>query len=149
MLLLLAFMGLCRSKTIEQLRGQAPGELGKLLGLDRVPEVRCLRRKLAELSADQAAERWAVQLSQQWMQGDREAAGTLYIDGHVRVYHGGQTKLPKKYVSRERLCLRGTLDYWVNDALGRPFLVVEKPIVPGLLATLETAIVPRLLSTRK
>ncbi len=41
-LLLLAFMGLCRIKTIEQLRGHAPGEFGKLLGLDRVPEVRCL-----------------------------------------------------------------------------------------------------------
>lgn len=145
-LLLLAFMALSRIKTIEQLRGQAPGEFGKLLGLDRVPEVRCLRRKLDELSADQAAERWAVELSEQWLQGDPQAAGTLYVDGHVRVYHGGQTKLPKKYVSRERLCLRGTLDYWVNDALGRPFFVVEKPIDPGLLATLEADIVPRLLS---
>ncbi len=144
-LLLLAFMGLCRIKTIEQLRGQAPGEFGKLLGLDRVPEVRCLRRKLDELSADQAAEHWAAQLSQQWLQGDREAAGTLYVDGHVRVYHGAQTKLPKKYVSRERLCLRGTLDYWVNDAVGRPFFVVEKAIDPGMLATLEEDIVPRLL----
>ena len=145
-LLLLAFMGLCRIKTIEQLRGHAPGEFGKLLGLDRVPEVRCLRRKLDELSADKAAERWAVQLSEHWLQGDPEAAGTLYVDGHVRVYHGGQTKLPKKYVSRERLCLRGTLDYWVNDALGRPFFVVDKPIDPGLLATLEADIVPRLLN---
>jgi transposase len=144
-LLLLAFMGLCRIKTVEQLRGQAPGEFGKLLGLDRVPEVRCLRRKLDELSADKGAERWAVQLGEQWLQGDREAAGTLYVDGHVRVYHGGQTKLPKKYVSRQRLCLRGTQDYWVNDALGRPFFVVEKPIDPGMLATLENDIVPRLL----
>jgi hypothetical protein len=42
--MLLGFMGLCRSKTTEQLRGKAPGELGKLMGLDRVPEVRCLRK---------------------------------------------------------------------------------------------------------
>ena len=144
-LLLLAFMALCRIKTVEKLRGYPPGEFGKLLGLDRVPEVRCLRRKLDELSADKAAEQWAVHLSGQWLQGDPEAAGTLYIDGHVRVYHGGQTKLPRKYVSRERLCLRGTLDYWVNDALGRPFFVVEKAIDPGMLATLENDIVPRLL----
>ena len=144
-LLLLAFMALSRIKTVEQLRGHAPGEFGKLLGLDRVPEVRCLRRKLDELSADNAAEQWAAQLSQQWLQDDPQAAGTLYIDGHVRVYHGRQTKLPKKYVSRERLCLRATLDYWVNDALGRPFFVVEKPVDPGLLATLEEDIVPRLL----
>jgi transposase len=144
-LLLLAFMALCRIKTVEQLRGHPPGEFGKLLGLDRVPEVRCLRRKLDELSADKAAEQWAVHLSGQWLQGDPEAAGTLYIDGHARVYHGGQTKLPRKYVSRERLCLRGTLDYWVNDALGKPFFVVEKAIDPGMLATLENDIVPRLL----
>ena len=24
------------------------------------------------------------------------------------------TKLPRRYVSREKLCLRGTTDYWVN-----------------------------------
>ena len=146
LLLLLAFMALCRIKTVEQLRGHAPGEFGKLLGLDRVPEVRCLRRKLDELSANDAAGKWAAHLSRQWLQGDPKAAGTLYIDGHVRVYHGGQTQLPKKYVSRERLCLRGTLDYWVNDAIGQPFFVVEKPIDPGMLKTLENDIVPRLLS---
>ena len=145
-LLLLAFMALCRIKTVEKLRGHPPGEFGKLLGLDRVPEVRCLRQKLDELSTDDAAGKWAAHLSRQWLQGDPEAAGTLYIDGHVRVYHGGQTKLPKKYVSRERLCLRGTLDYWVNDAIGQPFFVVEKPIDPGMLNTLENDIVPRLLN---
>ncbi|MFN2359445.1 MAG: putative transposase, partial [Desulfotignum sp.] len=79
------------------------------------------------------------------MNAEPEAAGTLYIDGHVRVYHGGLTKPPRRFVSRERLCLRGTTDYWVNDAIGRPFFMVEKPIDPGLLNTLENDIVPRLL----
>ena len=51
-IILLAHMALCRIKTVEQLQYQPPGELGKLLGLDRVPEVRCLRRKLAALSLD-------------------------------------------------------------------------------------------------
>lgn len=44
------------------------------------------------------------------------------VDGHVRVYHGDQTPLPKRYVSQKRLCLRGTTDYWVNDQEGQPFL---------------------------
>jgi transposase-like protein len=144
-LLLLAFMGLCRIKTIEQLRGKAPGEFGKLMGLDRVPEVRCLRRKLDELSGDQAAEKWAAALGREWMDADPEAAGVLYVDGHVRVYHGSKTKLPRKYVSRQRLCLRGTTDYWVNDAIGRPFFVIDKVIDSGLLAALREDIVPRLL----
>lgn len=145
-LLLLSFMALSRIKTVEQLRKEAPGEFGKLLGLDRIPEVRCLRRKLSELAADGAAERWAAHLSRQWMQQTApESIGTLYVDGHVRVYHGSQAKLPRRYVSRQRLCLRGTTDYWVNDGLGLPFFAVEKPVDPGLLQVLRTDIVPRLL----
>ena len=77
------------------------------------------------------------------MEAAPEAVGTLYVDGHVRVYHGSQTALPRRYVPRQRLCLRGTTDYWVNDALGRPFFVVEKVADPGLLEMLRTDIVPR------
>ena len=144
-LLLLAFMALCRIKTAEQFRGHPPGEFGKLIGLDRVPEVRCLREKLDQLSTDDAAKQWSAHLSKYWMQADPDAAGTLYIDGHVRVYHGSKTKLPRKFVSRDRLCLRGVNDYWVNDAVGKPFFVVEKIIDPGMLKTLEDDIIPRLL----
>jgi len=144
-LLLLAFFAFSRMKTTEKLRRDAPGEFGKLLGLDRAPEVRCLRRKMDELSQDQGAEKWAAHLGRFWMDQEPESVGALYIDGHVRVYHGGLTQLPRRYVSRERLCLRGITDYWVNDAIGRPFFVVEKQIDPGLLATLRQDIVPRLL----
>jgi transposase len=144
-LILLALMALCRIKTTEKLRGHAPGELGKLLGLDRAPEVRCLRNKMDELSAEDGAERWAAHLSQYWMEQEPESVGALYVDGHVRVYHGHLTQLPRRYVSRQRLCLRGITDYWVNDAIGRPFFVVEKEIDPGLLKTLRRDIVPRLL----
>ena len=147
---LLANMALCRIKTVEQLQYESPGELGKLMGLDRVPEVRCLRKKLARLSQDKAPEQGAGLLSQQWLQKDAELndydqVGTLYVDGHVRVYHGKQTKLPKRYVSRERLCLRGTTDYWVNNSLGLPFFSVERPVDQGMLEAIENDIVPRLL----
>ena len=144
-ILLLAYMALCRVKAVEQLQYETPGELGKLMGLDRIPEVRCLRQKLAQLSEDEAPQRWAAVLSQQWMEQNPELAGTLYIDGHVRLYHGKQTKLPRRYVARQRLCLRGTTDYWVNDALGQPFFSVERPIDHGLLAALRDEVVPRLL----
>lgn len=144
-LLLLAFMALCRIRVVEQLRSHAPGEFGKLLGLDRIPEVRCLRNKIDQMSVEDSAERWAAHLSRYWMEEDSEAAGFLYIDGHVRVYNGHLTKPPRKYVSRERLCLRGTTDYWVNDATGLPFFVVEKQIDSGLLKTLRGDIIPRLL----
>ena len=63
----------------------------------------------------------------------------------MRVYHGDQTKIPRRYVSRQRLCLRGITDYWINDIAGRPFFVVERAIDHGLLEALRTDIVPRLL----
>lgn len=144
-ILLLAYMALCRIKVIERLQYEKPGELGKLMGLDRIPEVRCLRGKLSELSREKAPEQWAGVLSKEWMEHSPQLAGTLYVDGHVRVYHGKQTKLPRRYIARQRLCLRGTTDYWVNDGLGQPFFSVERPIDHGLLEALENDIVPRLL----
>jgi len=144
-ILLLAYMALCRIKAVEQLQYDTPGELGKLMGLDRIPEVRCLRKKMSQLSQNEAPQQWAGILSQQWMEQSPERAGTLYADGHVRLYHGQQTALPRRYVARQRLCLRGTTDYWINDALGQPFFSVERPIDHGLLEVLRNDIVPRLL----
>jgi predicted nucleic acid-binding Zn-ribbon protein len=143
---LLASMALCRIKTVEQLQYHPPGELGKLLGLDRVPEVRCLRNKLAALSENQAPEKWAAQLSRDWLEADPDLAGALYVDGHVRLYHGKKTKLPRRYVARQRLCLRGTTDYWVNDAWGQPFFMIERPVDQGMLEAIKNDIVPRLLA---
>ena len=143
--LLLAYMALVRIKTSEQLRYYPVGEGGKLLGLDRIPEVRTLREKIKILAAPERVSQWSERLSQEWMEADPEAAGVLYVDGHVRVYHGSQTKLPRRYVARQRLCLRGTTDYWVNDQHGRPFFVVSTPFTSGLLDMLRREIVPRLL----
>ena len=144
-LILLASMALARIRTIEKLGGETPCEFGQVIGLDRIPEVRCLRKKMDQLSAGDSAEKWAAHLSGEWMKADVESVGTLYVDGHVRVYHGSATKLPRHYVSRERLCLRGTSEYWVNDSKGRPFFVVERVVDSGLLEALRTDIVPRLL----
>lgn len=142
---LLAFMALCRLKHPEDLRYSAPGEWGKLLGLDRVPEVRTLRAKVKVLTASGQAPMWSAQLCEDWMAANPAAAGVLYIDGHVRVYHGHQTKLPRHYVTRERLCLRATTDYWVNAMDGQPFFLVNKAVDPGLLDVLREDIIPRLL----
>lgn len=142
--LLLGFMALSRIKSIEQLRYKSPGEWGKILGLDRIPEVRTLRKKVTHITKTGKVEAWSGTLSKEWMEADPEAAGVLYIDGHVRVYHGKQTKLPRRFVSRQRLCLRGMTDYWVNDQQGQPFFVISTPFTSGLLAMLKNEIVPRL-----
>ena len=66
-----------------------------------------------------------------------EEAAVLYIDGHVRVYHGTAKNLPKHYVARQRLCLTATADYWVNAMDGQPFFVVSQAVDPGLLQVME------------
>ncbi len=142
--LVLAFMALARVQSVEALRYSAPGEWGKLLGLDRIPEVRPLRQKMALLSGQDHAARWSAELCAHWMGADPEQAAVLYVDAHVRVYHGRQTQLPRHYVARQKLCLRATTDYWVNAMDGQPFFVLNQAVDPGLLQVLEHQIVPRL-----
>ena len=140
---LLAMMALARLTAIEQLRYIAPGEWGNLLGLDRVPEVRCLRNKLELLCRrDGQADKWNTELAKDWM-GELPAGEMLFlVDGHVRVYHGEQTDLPRHHVARQRLCLRATTDYWINAMDGQPFFYVNKEADPGLLTTLRQDLVP-------
>jgi len=141
--LLLGLMALARIRSLEQLRYQAPGEWGKLLGLDRIPEVRTLRAKLKLLCRDMGrAMRWNAALAQEWIARQNAADLYFYCDGHVRVYHGDQTALPRHYVARERLCLRATTDYWINAMDGQPFLYVNKEVDPGLIATLTGDVIP-------
>jgi hypothetical protein len=142
--LILAFMALSRLKSVEALRYSAPGEWGKILGLDRIPEVRTLREKIRLLADQKKEQEWNAKLCQEWMESTPDDAGVLYIDGHVRVYHGEQTKLPRHYVTREKLCLRATTDYWVNAIDGQPFFKINRAVDPGLVKTLKEEIVPRL-----
>jgi hypothetical protein len=66
----------------------------------------------------------------------------FYADGHVCVYHGDLTPLPRHYVTRERLCLRATTDRWINAMDGQPFFYVNKLVDTGLIATLRQDLVP-------
>ena len=141
--LLLALMALARIPSIEQLRYAAPGEWGNLLGLDRVPEVRTLRAKLELLCREAGrAVQWHTALAREWIAGQAGSELAFYADGHVRVYHGDLSPLPRHYVARERLCMRATTDYWINAMDGQPFFYVNKEVDPGLIATLRHDLVP-------
>ena len=140
--MLLAFMALARIKSIEKLRYQPPGEWGKLLGLDRVPEVSTLRDKVKILAESGNPLRWSAELCKDWMDGSPMHALIYYVDGHVRVYHGRQTKLPNHFVSRQRLCMRATVEYWINAMDGQPFFVVHQAVDPGLVQVVENDILP-------
>ena len=88
-LLFLAFMTLARVRNPESLRYRPPGEWGAILGLDRCPEVKTLRRKIALIANDEAGVRaWQRALARRWQADEPELWATLAVDGHVKVYAG-------------------------------------------------------------
>ncbi len=132
---MLLLMALWRIKRPENLKEYSPQSLGQVLGLDRAPEVKTLRRKLACLAATGRAAQFGDALARQRVALRGKAMGFLYVDGHVRVYHG-QHALPKAHVARMRISLPATSDYWVNDSSGDPLFVVTAAANAGLVKML-------------
>ena len=143
---LLGLMALARIDSLEQLRYEAAGEWGNLLGLDRAPEVRTLRAKVKLLCGELGlAARWNAVLAQEWIKQhaiEQSSGLAFYIDGHVRVYHGDLTKLPRHYVPRERFYLRATMDYWVNALDGQPFCYFNQAVDHGLVQAMRADVLP-------
>ena len=146
-ILTLAFMALGRIKNPEQLKQCKPGEIGKIIGLDRIPEVRCLRDKIKLLTSQNQAQNLNGLLINHWYSKPSEEASFLYIDGHVRIYYGHQANLPAKFISRQKLCLSATTEYWVNDAAGLPVMMVTGELTEKLQYAIEQYIIPELQKT--
>lgn len=138
-MLAMLLMALLRIKRPEDLKEHRPPDLGRVLGLDRAPEVKTLRRKLKRLASFGKAEVFGRKLAQKRVASHGAMMGFLYIDGHVRVYHG-RRKLPKAHVTRMRLALPATTDYWVNDKNGDPVFVVTAEVNAAM-----TKMLPELL----
>ena len=134
-LLTLLLMALWRIKRPEALKEHSPVDLGRVLGLDRAPEVKTLRRKLACLATCQRAAEFGRALAQRRVAQRAATVGFLYVDGHVRVYHG-EHRLPKAHVARMRLSMPATSDYWVNDKAGDPLFVVTAQANAGMVKML-------------
>ena len=143
-LLTLSFMALLRIKTPEQLKRCNPGELGIVLGLDRAPEVKTLRKKLKEMGLRNKAGEFISFLSKRWADQDKDVIGFAYVDGHVRPYNGRKHKLPKTHVARRRLCMSATTDFWINDAKCEPLFFVTAEANDSLLSMLEKEVIPGL-----
>ncbi len=146
-ILTLAFMALARIKNPEQLKQCKPGEIGKIIGLDRIPEVRCLRDKISLLTTQKQAQKLNHLLIDHWYSHPGEEASFLYIDGHVRIYYGYEANLPAKFVSRQKLCLSATTEYWLNDAAGLPVMMVTGELTEKLQQAIEDYIIVQLQQT--
>ena len=143
-LLTFAFMALLRIKNPEQLTSHAPGELGQLLGLDRAPEVKTLRRKLDEMGQRRLARHLHQRLAERWAATEPDELGLLYLDGHVRPYHGRKHAVPKHHVQQRGRPMPGTQDFHVNDARAEPLFVVTAEATEGLLTMMEEHLLPEI-----
>jgi hypothetical protein len=118
--ILLALLRIPRPETLKEF---APGDLGRIVGLDRLPEVKTLRRKLVRLASRKVGQQFGRELARRRIAERGRMFGFLYIDGHVRTYHGKHI-IAKGYDTRTRLAVPATTDYWVNDQKGDPLFVV-------------------------
>src|SRR5947207_9303950 len=132
-------LALLRIPRPEALKEYSPGELGRIVGLDRMPEVKTLRRKLSQLAARKGSQALGQEIAQRRIREHGHVFGFLYVDGHVRAYHGKHT-IPKAYITRARLAAPATTDYWVNDQRGDPLFVVTAEANAALTRMLPTVL---------
>ena len=122
-LLMTLFMALLREPRAEGATRLRPADLGRILGLDRAPEVKTLRRKLAELADHNKGAELQAGLGRHHVLARPDAVAFLYLDGHVRVYSGTR-QLPKTHIARMRIAGPATEETWVGDADGDPVMVI-------------------------
>jgi len=117
-----------------------PAAIGRLLGLDRAPEVKRLRLRMAELASEHKSDELVMALARRHLDAHPEAVGLFYVDGHVRAYHG-KADVSKAHVARMRISMPGEVDTWVSDRFGDGLLVWQAP--PGASLAGELGVVTK------
>jgi transposase len=126
-LLTLVFLALAGEPRAEGATRVPPAALGRVLGLDRAPEVKTIRRKLGELAAAGKAADLIMALARRHAGTRPEALGFLYVDGHARAYYGTRN-VQKTHVARLKFPAPATEETWVTSQHGDPvFMVVAEP----------------------
>jgi hypothetical protein len=104
-----------------------PATLGRVLGLDRGPEVKTIRRNITALAATGRAEELLAAMAARHVARldatNPDLLAVFYVDGHVRAYQGAR-KVAKTHLSRLKFPAPATVETWVSDASGDPVLVV-------------------------
>jgi transposase len=116
-----------------------PVALGRVLGMDRAPEVKTIRRRIGQLATlGRAGDLQAAVAAHHLAtaQPDDAVGMLLYVDGHVRAYQGTR-KVAKTHSARLRFPAPATLETWVSDRRGDPVLVVMAEPGASLAAELR------------
>ena len=108
-----------------------PVAFGRILGLDRAPEVKTIRRvhqgladtgKIPELMSAIAFERFNAHKNT-----DDSLIAVLYLDGHTRAY-AGKKKITRIHSTRMKMAVPATEETWISAANGDPlFMVMAEP----------------------
>lgn len=123
----------------ERLKEHSPSAIGKVIGLDRAPEMKTLRRKIRYLAGQNRVVAFLDLQLQRHLRRLKKNLLWAYVDGHVSVY-SGKHKLSKHYVTRLRISLPSVLDYWINDQRGDPLLVLTGRARKGMVSVIEEAL---------
>ena len=142
MLVLLMFLALLREPRAEGATRVPPAALGRVLGLDRAPEVKTIRRKLAELAAAGKAAELQLAMARHHAEARPDDLGFLYVDGHTRAYLGTRD-VQKMHIARMKHPGPATEETWVTDDRGDPLLVVLAEPSSSLAAQIK-ALLPDL-----
>ena len=127
---------LLRIKRPEHFKEYRPEDLGTILGLDRAPEVKTVRRKFSRLATMGRAKQLMEEIARRRIAENEDRVAFLYIDGHVREYHGKFPLLEAKKAQRQ-VVTRAATDTWVHTADGEPLLVVTSEVNAKLTQVLE------------
>ena len=128
-----------RIKRPEQLRQHQAPALGRVLGLDRVLEVKTLRRKLHALSPSLRGAQLMEQLAAERAAAYAQGARVVYVDGHVEVY-SGQYPIGQVYAAAHSRVVKGTTRTWVNLPGAKPLFCVSSEFNQGLVAALPQVV---------
>ncbi len=138
----LVLQALLREPRAEGATRVPPPAMGRVLGLDRAPEVKTIRREFSELAAAGKAADLQMAIAQRRAQARPDELAIMYTGGHTRAYFG-KRDVPKMPVARLKFPGPATEETWVTDGAGDPLLVVMaepssslaaqiKELLPGL-----------------
>lgn len=135
----LFFMTILSRTTLEAAKHLRRAEFGAVVGSGRAPCVKTLRRKLAELVAQNMAGELGVRLARRWVDTGVVASAYLYVDGHMKAYTG-KRKLQEVWNSQRRMPLPGVHSYFVGDDQGRPLLFLTEELSANLAKAMPRVI---------
>lgn len=129
----LFLMAVLRIKTVERMDRCNVLRLGRILGLDRSPCVRTIRRKIKHLCFRGRAMELMERIGRKRFLAAGLPDAVLFVDGHVKCYYG-KGRLGKTFSTALNSIVAGCTDYWINLADGTPLLCIPTEFNDGMAA---------------